>query len=1321
VGGGAAGIRCSLDLAGAGYKVSLVERQVQLGGHMSKLDKAFPYNKCAVCTLTPKMKEVMQNPAIEVLTNAELTALEGEAGAFTARIARHPRYVDPVACTVCGDCVVACPVAFPNEFNDGIGTRKAIGKPYQHAIPNVMAVVKNGHSPCKLACAVHTSAQGYIDLIAAGRYADAYAIASEPNPFPAVCGRICDRACEDACARGDVDEPIAIAELKRFVADWAADHVPLPDPPPVKYDERVAVIGAGPAGLTAARELAMLGYRTTVFEAAPEAGGMLRYGIPGFRLPKASLAQDVARISALGVQIETGQRAGVDFTIDEHLQTGGYDAVLVAAGAQGQDLPQLPGGDRRGVVGALDLLRDVAAGGEPVVGARVVVIGGGDDAFDAARSCRRLGAETVVVACAEDEDHVPAGAGQLAAAAAEQIEVLHGRVPVAVLGGAAVTGVRLADLASRDGGAHGGATSTGSADDLVVACDTLVLSGPRRVVADFAEGSASLSLEDSRLTGDEHTMMTTREGVFSAGAAPTAITAIAAGRRAARSIHNYLRGEQLVRLDDDVLPEARPDAAAIAATPVARRVAAAPPSAEAAGLTWDEAEPGYSAEQAVAEAKRCLDCAVCGECMACVDACRPDALRHDARDQTVEREVGAVVVAVGFDSRDQRRPAEYGFGRYANVVSSLGYERLTSPNGPTLGALKRPSDGARPTRIAFVQPVDPNDPAYETCTRLCELYATKEAMLAPGRVDGARCDVFSIAQTRPVGKGFEGFHRRAAENGVRHITAQPSSIREDPATADLLVHWHDGEGRRHVERYDMVVLAVALRPAPDTAELAATLGIALDDEGFCATRELAPVDTSRPGVYAAGVFTGPKDVPRSMAQASAAAARVMMDLAAGRGSALPAAKSPPPERDVRGEPLRMGVFVCRCDSERPSPVDVTEVARVAATLDDVVYVQTVDYACRADGIAAMREAIAAQKLNRVVVAGCSPRTKEAAIQGALRQAGLNPFLLEIANIREQVAWAHGGQPREATAKANDLVRMAAARARLLEPLGRRDVPFGHTALVIGGGVAGMTAALAIAAQGHPVHLIERSRRLGGQALDAAASEASRLAAGHARDLARQVTEHVAVTVHLGSELTDFRGFAGNFRSTLREENGQATTVEHGVVVVATGAPDPTAAPRQSAAALAALLDVPLDDDGFFRVSDRDLSPDVNLRPVDFVREGLYLCGAAEYPKSLGETITQAYAAAARAAEVLGTAARKAGGSVSEVDQDVCVACLTCVRVCPVGVPVIDPEAKKAFIEPAICKGCGICVSQCPVKAITLHHYTDAQIIATEEALFTEVN
>ena len=309
LGGGVAGIQCSLDLAEGGYKVYLIERAPALGGHMAQLDKTFPTNDCSMCTLAPKLVEAGRHLNIDMITNSELIGLEGEPGHFTAQVFHHARFVDPDVCTSCGECAPVCPVRVKDPYNQGINERKAIYKLYAQAIPNTYAVDKLGYSPCKSACAVQTSAQGYIALIREGRFAEAYRVAAEPNPFPSVCGRVCAHACETACTRGKVDAPLAIASLKRFVCDVAAP-AELPQRLPVVYDEKIAIIGGGPTGLAAARDLAQFGYETVVFEAQPVAGGMLRLGIPDHRLPHEVVQREIDQICALGVDLRLNQRCG---------------------------------------------------------------------------------------------------------------------------------------------------------------------------------------------------------------------------------------------------------------------------------------------------------------------------------------------------------------------------------------------------------------------------------------------------------------------------------------------------------------------------------------------------------------------------------------------------------------------------------------------------------------------------------------------------------------------------------------------------------------------------------------------------------------------------------------------------------------------------------------------------------------------------------------------------------------------------------------------------------------------------------------------------
>ena len=652
VGGGVAGIQCSLDLAEGGYKVYLVERAPALGGHMAQLDKTFPTNDCSMCTLAPKLVEAGRHLNIEMITTSELIGLEGEPGDFSARIYRHARFVDPDKCTSCGECSPVCPVTVTNDYDEGLSERKAIDKLYAQAIPSTYFVTKKGHSPCKRACAVHTSAQGYLALIADGRYAEAYTVASEPNPFPAVCGRVCTHLCETDCTRGDVDEPLAIAGLKRFVTDYANEHVPLPEKAEVTFAEKVAVVGAGPSGLTAARDLALLGYAVTVFESKPEPGGMLRFGIPEYRLPKAALQQDIDRILALGVDLQCGKTAGVDFTVDGLMTAdgGGYDAVYLAVGLQGGRTLPIPGADAKGVLDAVGVLK-AATLGEPVdIGKNVVVIGGGDVAFDAGRTALRLGAEKVTINCIEDDESVPASDDELTEGLDEGIAFNCSCMPSRILTDENGRATKVEFLACSLGepderGWRPPVAISGSEHEL--GCDTVIFAIGQSMVEDFLEGAEGIRVEKGQILTDKATLGTGKKGVFAGGDAAasgpwTAIEAVAAGRRAARAIHNHLRGEDLLPIEDDVMDEARPEDAVLAQTAVMARIPMPHLPGAARKVVWDEVNTGFSEEQAVAEAKRCLNCAVCSECMECVRACGPGALLHGERDRELEVQVGAV-------------------------------------------------------------------------------------------------------------------------------------------------------------------------------------------------------------------------------------------------------------------------------------------------------------------------------------------------------------------------------------------------------------------------------------------------------------------------------------------------------------------------------------------------------------------------------------------------------------------------------------------------------------------------------------------------------
>jgi heterodisulfide reductase subunit A-like polyferredoxin len=662
------------------------------------------------------------------------------------------------------------------------------------------------------------------------------------------------------------------------------------------------------------------------------------------------------------------------------------------------------------------------------------------------------------------------------------------------------------------------------------------------------------------------------------------------------------------------------------------------------------------------------------------------------------------------------------------------------------------------------------------------------------------------------------------------------------------------------EQFDLVVLSVGMEISESVRALGKRLGVELDEYGFCHMVQFNPIETSRSGLYAVGPFREPKDIPESVVEASGAAAASAGLLADARWS-LTRTREYVAERDVANEEPRIGVFVCHCGSNIAGFLDVPAVTEYARTLPYVVHAEDKLYACSQDSIKLITERVREHHLNRVVVASCTPLTHQPLFQDSIRNAGLNPYLFEMANIRNQCSWVHSHEPDIATEKAKDLVRMSIARAALLEPQHTFTVPVKHAALIVGGGVAGMTAALSLAEQGFPVHLIEKGAELGGNLRHAFLPSNAREPQTVLKQLIEQVNSNSLITAHLESQVISTSGFMGNFASTIQTAGGEKQEVQHGATILATGAQEyrgsdygfgthpsiitqqqfesllagptsnlqlPTSivmiqcvgpaekycsricctealknaialkeqkpesqviilykdirtygfkerlyktarersvifvrydddhkpqviigekesaisiqawdsvlqrsitlqpdllvlsmpvVPRHDAHEVAKLFKVSLDADGFF------LEAHVKLRPVDFASDGVFMAGMAHYPKLLDETMIQAQAAASRAARVLSHESLTAGGRVAVVDDAKCTGCLTCVRICPFGVPKIKANLTgvgniigAAYIEAAVCQGCGSCVAECPAQAIQLMHYTDAQMVTKVHAL-----
>jgi len=854
--------------------------------------------------------------------------------------------------------------------------------------------------------------------------------------------------------------------------------------------------------------------------------------------------------------------------------------------------------------------------------------------------------------------------------------------------------------------------------------------------------------------------------------------------------------------------------------------------------------------------KYAIDEEHCLKCELCMNVCKAGAVDFNQKPEVLNIEVGAIILSPGFEEFDPRLKSMYGYGRYANVVSSIEFERTLSASGPYGGKILRPSDGTIPWRVAFVQCVGSRDALVGNnyCSSACCMYAIKESVIAMEHTPGVQCTIFFM-DMRAFGKEFDAYYNRAAEEyKVRFVRSRVSSVHEIPETQNLIVR-HVEEENPKDEEFDLVVLSVGMRPPKRAQELAEILGIKLNKYNFCETGVFSPVETSRPGIYVCGAFASPKDIPESVAQASGAAAKAGSMTAEARGK-LTIAKEYPPERDISGEEPRIGVFVCHCGINIGGVVNVPEVVEYVKRLPNVVYAEHNLYTCSEDTQKGIRERIKEHGLNRVVVASCTPRTHEPLFRETVREAGLNIYLFEMVNIRDQCSWVHMREPEKATEKAKDLVRSVVAKARLLKPLPKPIIKVNQSGLIIGGGLSGMVASLELAKQGFDVHLVEKDKELGGYARKIHYLLDSEDPQAQLNSLVSEVAENPKIHVYLNSEVSDIKGYIGNFKTTLKN-NDEKKEIDHGVVIVATGAiefkpneylygtdervltqheleeklakgdfnakmvamiqcvgsrnherpncsriccgqavknalkikelspdtdvyvlykdmrtfgfredyyreaadkgvifiryddqtkPEVTkengkirvtawepvlktwipiepdllvlsvaTVPNPDNERLAGMLKVPLTKDKFF------LEAHMKLRPVDFATDGVFLCGMAHSPKFIDESISQACAAAARAATVLSKTALEMEGSIASVDKELCSGCKICASVCAYNAIEMEQNSEKpvAKVLEALCKGCGTCGSSCPTKAITLGHFTNEQILAQVKATLVE--
>ncbi len=1155
IGGGIAGIQSSLDLADSGYKVFLLEDSPAIGGTMAQLDKTFPTNDCAMCVISPKLVECGRHLNIEMMTNSELVKLEGEAGNFKAIVYQRPRFVDLDKCTGCGECAVVCPIQTVSIFDEDLVEKTAIYKPYAQASPNAFVIDKKETAPCQIGCPSGIHVQGYVALVAEGKYKEAYDLIRLSNPFPSVCGRVCFHPCESECRRGEYDDPLALASIKRFIADYVHSHhedFEKKDAPVEKDKEKVAVIGAGPAGLTCAYYLAQKGYQVTIFEKDSKAGGMMRSCIPPYRLSREELDWEIDQILKEGIELKTSHPIN-SYNDIEKLRLQGFKAFYVGIGAQLSKTMRIQGEELCGVFGGIDFLKEVNYGKQVELGKKVAVIGGGNTAIDCARTARRLGADVTLI-YRRTRREMPAESHEIKAAVEEGVTFKFLTNPIENIGkDGKLASIKFAVMELGDKDSSGRRRPQPTGEEFIEEFDNMLVAVSQSSDLKLLERSGIETTSWNTIIADSTTFQTNIKDIFTGGdvvlGPASVVEAVGQAAEAAISIERYILGEDLAagRKEFEPLP-AREYQTYV---PHEDRVAMRNQTPEDRVANFDEMELGFSEEEAQREAKRCLECGICSGCLQCEIVCEADAIVHDMQGELVEIDVGSVIVATGAETFNPTSMHEFGYGRYKNVVTSIQFERILAASGPFEGHLQRPSDGVTPVKVAWIQCVGSRteDSHMPYCSSVCCMYAMKEAIIAKEHVSTVEPTIFFM-DIRAHGKDFDKYYDKAKDVGVTFKRGRIGKIKEVSETGNLELYYVQENGDLQIEEFDLVVLSIGLHPPKDIVKLSDSLGVRLNEYNFIDHLGISQIDTTRPGVFVCGPAVSPKDIPETVMQASGAVAGAAELLSEVRGTKI-TEKIYPEEKKVVGQKPRIGVFVCHCGINIGSIVDVPGAVEFAKKLPNVVYAGENLFTCSQDTQQQLKEIIEEYKLNRVVVASCSPSTHEALFQETMREAGLNPYLFEMANIRNQCSWVHRDDHAKASEKANRLIKIALGKSRLLQPLHAISLDVVQKGIVIGGGLGGMTAALSIANQGFEVALIERTEKLGGNLNGLYHTLDGQSVPAFLQDLKDEIDDHPLVKVYLNANIKNIDGYIGNYKTTFEYKGGEKE-YKHGIIIITTG-------------------------------------------------------------------------------------------------------------------------------------------------------------------------
>jgi heterodisulfide reductase subunit A2 len=884
VGAGIAGMETAVLLGDMGYDVLLVEKEPSIGGKSILLSKVFPTLDCASCIVTPKMAAVAHHPKVTLMVYTEVDGfVRNGNGSFTVDLHKKASYVNFDACTGCAKCEEVCTVSLPDKYNYNLVASRAAHIPFPQAVPKKAVISRQGQAPCNSACPAGVKPSGFVSLVRAGRYEEAFRMHLEDAPLVGSLARACYAPCESECTRGDKDGTLHIRAIKRFMADhYYANH---PEPeygrPEVLLDKRVAVVGSGPGGLNLAYHLARKGYQVKIFEAEPEPGGQLRFGIPGYRLPKPVVDRDIKNVTALGVEIETGVRVASL----KGLREQGFDAVFLATGSLEPKKLGIPGEDLEGVVCCFDFLKEVNRGKRiDLTGKTVVLFGGGNACLDPARIALRSNAKKVIVMYRRSRAEMPAFPAEVAATEEEGVELSFLTNPTKFIGeNGKLKEVVCQKMKLGEPDASGRRKPVPiKGSEFKIRADMAVVAIGNAPTTSIFKNELELN-RDGTVEADPETLQTSLPYVFAGGDAvlgPSSIVqAMGQGRRAAFHIDRLLRGLPLdVPFGDpleasdkkDILDRTR-NWEAVAPVDVPER----PPRERI--LDFETYEDALSEESARWEANRCLNCAECSQCMECVNVCPADCIDFSMKPEPMKLRVGSVLLATGFEILDPGEKELLGYGVLPDVITGPQMDRLLAPTRPYNGVL-RPSDGKEPESIAIVLCSGSRDQTFcnPLCCRIGCMYAIKQAQLIMGALPIADVTIYYI-DIRAFGKGYEEFFEQAKGMGVNFVKGKVARV-EQLENGKMALHYEDmlGRGGTRTREHDLVVLAIGF--LPNTAPFTLYKGGELDRDAFNYVREVNPViepgATNVAGLYIAGTVNGAKDIPDTVLHSGAAATQL---------------------------------------------------------------------------------------------------------------------------------------------------------------------------------------------------------------------------------------------------------------------------------------------------------------------------------------------------------------------------------------------------------------------------------------------------------------